>query len=129
MAKNMLLNNVQLDSETAFFTNGDINLYACPWNETPSLTNGKRTSYRGRITVMSNGDAHIKAYHLGSQGPKRELIFSTEHCRVFLYPSGKIIEQWEFDKKLSFLQIFKIRKAEGRDVNAFFNTMKIDYER
>ena len=24
MAKNMLLNNVQLDSETAFFTNGDI---------------------------------------------------------------------------------------------------------
>lgn len=120
----MLLNDVQLDTQTSYFVNGDINMYACPWNEDVSLTEGSKTTYRGRITVMSNGDTHVKAYRDGSQGPLYKVIFQTEHCRVLYYNSGRIVEQWSFDKKLSIHDIGAIRKREMPQVNAFFLSLK-----
>ena len=124
MAKKILLNNVQMDTQTSYFVNGDINMYACPWNEEVSLTDGSKTSYRGRITVMSNGDTHVKAYRDGSQGALYKVIYQTEHCRVKLYNSGRIVEEWSFDKKLSIHDIWAIRKREASQVNSFFQSMK-----
>ena len=113
-----------MDTQTSYFVNGDINVYACPWNEPPTLTEGSKTSYRGRITVMSNGDTHFKAYRDGSKGALYKVIYQTEHCRVLLYNSGRIIEQWSFDKKLSIHDIWAIRKRENPLVTAFFLTLK-----
>ena len=120
----MLLNNVQMDTQTSFFVNGDINMYACPWVEEPTLVEGSKTSYRGRITVMSIGDTHVKAYRDGSQGSLYKVIYQTEHCRVKLYNSGRIIEEWSFDKKLSIHDVWAIRKREAPQVNSFFQSMK-----
>ena len=124
MSKNILLNDVQLDTQTSYFVNGDINVYACPWTEPPTMTEGSKTSYRGRITVMSNGDTQVRAYREGTQGPRYKVIYQTEHCRVLLYNSGRIIEQWSFDKKLSIHDIWAIRKRENPLVTAFFLTLK-----
>lgn len=99
-------------------------MYACPWNEENTLVEGSKTSYRGRITVMSNGDTHIKAYRDGSQGSLYKVIYHTEHCRVKLYNSGRIVEEWSFDKKLSIHDIWAIRKREMSQVNSFFQSMK-----
>lgn len=87
MEKNLLLNDVQMDTQTSYFVNGDINVFACPWNEPPTLTEGSKTSYRGRITVMSNGEAHFKAYRDGTKGPLYQVLYQTKHCRVFEYLS------------------------------------------
>ena len=124
MSKNILLNDVQLDTQTSYFVNGDINVYACPWTEPPAMTEGSKTSYRGRITVMSNGDTQVRAYREGTQGPRYKVLYQTEHCRVLLYNSGRIIEQWSFDKRLSIHDIWAIRKRESPQVTAFFLTLK-----
>ena len=61
MTKNVLLKDVKLDTTTSFFANGDIKVYACPWNEGfEPLTPEKKVSYRGRITVMEDGNAEVK---------------------------------------------------------------------
>ena len=112
MAKNMLLNNVEIDTQTSYFVNGDIHVFACPWVEEPVLIEKEKTSYRGRMTVMSNGDTKFKAYQDGTKGRMYEVLFETEHCRILKYNSGRIVEQWNFDKKLSIHQIWCIRKRE-----------------
>jgi hypothetical protein len=124
MEKNLLLNDVQMDTQTSYFVNGDINVFACPWNEPPTLTEGSKTSYRGRITVMSNGETRFKAYRDGTKGPLYQVLYQTEHCRVLLYQSGRIMEQWSFDKRLSVHEVCKIRKRESPMITAFFLTLK-----
>lgn len=113
-----------MDTQTSYFVNGDINMYVCPWNEPTVMTPGIKTSYRGRITVMSNGETHVKAYREGTNGNRYKELFRTEHCRVLLYQSGRIVEQWNFDKKLSIHDVWAIRKREMPQVTAFFLTLK-----
>ena len=127
MNRNMLLKDVSIDSTTTFFANGDVRVYPCPWNEDVApLTEGKRKSYRGRITVMEDGNTEVKRYHLGMNAPLYQKLFSTEHCDVLRSQGGTIMERWRFDKKLNIHQVWEIRRREQPSVNAFFLTLKED---
>lgn len=112
-----------MDTQTSYFVNGDINMYACPWVEEPTLVEGSKTSYRGRITVMSNGDTHFKAYREGTKGSKFQILFQTDHCRMKLYNGGRIIEEWNYDKDLSAEEIRAVRKREISKVDKFYQML------
>ena len=59
---NLLKQDVRMDTETLYQVNGDINVFACPWNPcTEPLTEGAKRSYPARITVMENGDISVRA--------------------------------------------------------------------
>jgi hypothetical protein len=127
MTKNVLLKDVKLDTTTSFFANGDIKVYACPWNEGfEPLTPEKKVSYRGRITVMEDGNAEVKRYQLGTNPPLYTTLFSTEHCDVLRSRGGNLTERWKFDKKLTIHQVWDIRRREQPAVDAFFLTLKED---
>lgn len=125
MSKNILLNDVRMDTQTAYFSNGDIHIYPCAYeaDKAPILSEQK-VSYRGRITMMESGETEVKRYNLGSQLPLYRKLYSTEHCEVIMSQAGNIYERWRFGKKLPIHQIWEIRKREMVQVDAFFKTLK-----
>lgn len=127
MAKSILLDNVQMDTQTAFFVNGDIKVYPCSYEQdkTP-ITSDTKVSYKGRITVMEDGNTNVMAYNIGSQGPRYKELFATEHCSVLMTHGGSLIERWKFKKKTPIHQIWEIRKRERTAVEAFFMTLMED---
>lgn len=122
---NPLNNSARLFTESVYQLNGDINVYACPWNtEYPCLTDGGKRSYPARITVAENGDITVKAYRLGSHGPRYRKCFSTEHCEVLQADNGQLLERWKFAPHLSVHEVWKIRRREQPAVNAYYLTLK-----
>ena len=53
--KHILQQNVQMDGSINFQTNGDINVYPCPWESDKEVTNGSRVRYRAGIEVDADG--------------------------------------------------------------------------
>ena len=127
MDKIQLLKDVSIDSTTTFFANGDVKVYPCPWNGDASpVTHAKKVSYRGRITVMEDGQTEVKRYRMGCNPPLYHKLFATEHCDVIRTVSGHLTERWRFDRKLNIHQICDIRQREQPFVDAFFLTLKED---
>ena len=51
--KHILQQNVQMDGSINFQTNGDINVYPCPWESDKEVTSGERVRYEGGIEVAA----------------------------------------------------------------------------
>lgn len=127
MTTDILYENVQMDAQVAMKVNGDINIYPQPWEKDwKPIMKPLKKSYRGRITMMDDGQTEVKRYNIGSQMPLYTKLFRTEHCEVMRSQKGQLIEKWKFDKKLSIHQIWEIRRREQPAVEAFFLAMKED---
>lgn len=127
MNNNQLLKDVSIDSTTTFFSNGDMKVFPCPWSQDAGpVTSGKKVSYRGRITVMEDGQTEVKRYNMGSNPPLYRKLFCTEHCDVLQSAGGTITERWKFDRKLPIHLVWDIRRREQPAVDSFFLTLKED---
>ena len=78
----ILQQNVQMDGSINFMTNGDINVYPCPWEDEKQVTGGERVRYRAGIEVDADGRTRVKRYNDGLQGPKHDVIYETPHGAV-----------------------------------------------
>ena len=64
--KQLLLQDVKMDGSINFQTNGDINIYPCPWENDKQVTNGDRVNYKGGISVDADGHTRVKRYNIGA---------------------------------------------------------------
>ena len=80
--KQILQQNVNMDGSISFQTNGDINIYPCPWEDDKTGTNGERVRYRAGIEVDADGRTRVKRYNIGKNGPQHETLFETPHGAV-----------------------------------------------
>ena len=83
--KLQILHDVQMDTQTAFMNNGDINIYPCSWefDKAPVTAEGKTlVRYRAGVMVVDDGTAVVKRFRDGLNGPKYETIFETPHGAV-----------------------------------------------
>ena len=71
-----------MDGSISFQTNGDINIYPCPWEDDKQVTGGERVRYRGGIEVDADGRTRVKRYNIGKNGPQHETLFETPHGAV-----------------------------------------------
>ncbi len=78
----ILQQNVQMDGSINFMTNGDINVYPCPWEDEKQVTDGERVHYRAGIEVDADGRTRVKRYNDGLQGPKHDVLYETPHGAV-----------------------------------------------
>ena len=78
----ILQQNVQMDGSINFMTNGDINVYPCPWEDEKQVTGGERVRYRAGIEVDADGRIRVKRYNDGLQGPKHDVLYETPHGAV-----------------------------------------------
>ena len=83
--KQQILQNVQMDTQTTFMNNGDINIFPCIWEQdkAPMTANGKGlVRYRAGVMVEEDGRTRMKRYRDGLNGPKYETLFETAHGAV-----------------------------------------------
>ena len=59
--KQIFIDDVRMDTQTAFMANGNINIYPCSWEteQAPITVGGGKRSFRGRITVEEDGTVTV----------------------------------------------------------------------
>lgn len=133
----ILQQNVQMDGSINFMTNGDINIYPCPWEDDKQVTGGERMRYRAGIEVDADGRTRVKRYNDGLQGPKHDVLYETPHgavkitrpqvrpgdgCRrmteEFVYVTFK------FPKKYGLALTKALYQEETDQIMSFFKTRK-----
>jgi hypothetical protein len=138
--KQLLLQNVQMDGSVNFQTNGDINVYPCPWESDKQVTNGERVCYKGGISVDADGRTRVKRYNIGANGPMHETLFETTHGGVKMTRPqfGKngsgvrrrrmndefVYVTFKFPKKYPLWMIMENLEREQNQVMSYFSTRK-----
>ena len=130
--KNILQQNVQMDGSINFQTNGDINVYPCPWESDKEVTSGSRVRYEGGIEVDADGRTRVKRWNRGSRGPMYETIFQTAHADVKITREnskhnpnrGRVKIDFSFPKKYPLELMKQLFRDETIEVAAFLATRK-----
>ena len=130
--KNILQQNVQMDGSINFQSNGDINVYPCPWESDKQVTNGERVRYQGGIEVDVDGRTRVKRYNVGANGPKYETVFETNHAAVKLTREnskrnpnrGRVKIDFSFPKSYSLELMKHLFKEETLEIHAWLMTRK-----
>ena len=130
--KQILIQDVQLDASVNFQTNGDINVYPCPWESDKVVTNGNRVKYKGGIEVDADGRTRVKRYNVGKNGPLYEVIFETAHAAVKLTREnskhnpnrGRVKIDFSFPKKYPLELMKQLFREEALEIAAWLMTRK-----
>ncbi|MBQ8673729.1 MAG: hypothetical protein IJ511_06745 [Bacteroides sp.] len=125
--KKIIFNNVRMDS-VAIFSDNQVTVMPCPWEAAKGeeVTGGKRMNFKGRTVLDETGRMQIMPYNIGSQGPRYETLFTTEHCTVQRTQGGGLVERWVFRRELPIHKVWEIRERERASIDAFFLTLKED---
>ena len=130
--KHILQQNVQMDGSINFQTNGDINVYPCPWESDKEVTSGSRVRYEGGIEVDADGRTRVKRWNRGSRGPMYEIIFETAHASVKITREnskhnpnrGRVKIDFSFPKKYPLELMKQLFREETIEVAAFLAIRK-----
>jgi len=130
--KHILQQNVQMDGSINFQTNGDINVYPCPWESDKVVTNGNRVKYEGGIEVDADGRTRIKRWNRGARGPMYETIFETAHASVKITREnskhnpnrGRVKIDFSFPKKYPLELMKQLFREETLEIAAWLMTRK-----
>jgi hypothetical protein len=135
--KQFLQQNVQMDGSINFMTNGDINVYPCPWEDEKQVTGGERVRYRAGIEVDADGRTRVKRYNDGLQGPKHDVLYETPHGAVKitrpLYRSDNgrrrlkdeyVYVTFKFPKKYGLALTKALYEEEADQIMSYFKTRK-----
>ena len=133
----ILQQNVQMDGSINFMTNGDINVYPCPWEDEKQVTGGERVRYRAGIEVDADGRTRVKRYNDGLQGPKHDVLYETPHGAVKitrpLYRSDNgrrrlkdeyVYVTFKFPKKYGLALTKALYEEEADQILSYFKTRK-----
>ena len=136
--KNQILQqNVRMDGSVNFQTNGDINIYPCPWEDDKQVTNGERVRYRAGIEVDADGRTRVKRYNDGKNGPKLETLYETPHGAVKMtrpqirpYNGRRRMDEefvyvmFKFPKKYGLALTKALYEEEADEIMSYFKTRK-----
>ena len=133
----LLQQSVQMDGSINFQTNGNINIYPCPWEDDKEVTNGERVRYRGGIEVDADGRTRVKRYKDGSKGPLHETLYETAHGAVKMtrpqirpYNGRRRIDEeyvyvtFKFPKKYGLALTKALYQEEADEIMSYFKTRK-----
>ena len=117
-----------MDGSINFQTNGDINVFPCPWEQDKEVTNGSRVRYEGGIEVDADGRTRVKRWNRGSRGPMYETIFETAQAAVKLTREttnrGRVKIDFSFPKKYPLELMKQLFREETLEIAAWLMTRK-----
>ena len=132
--KQLLLQNVQMDGSVNFQTNGDINVYPCPWEDGKEVTDGSRVRYEAGIEVDADGRTRVKRWNRGSRGPMYKTLYETAHGAVMCTrgrtkgtrrPSEeKIVVKLVFPRRYGLALTKVLYQEETDEIMSYFKTRK-----
>ena len=132
-----ILQAVKMDGSINFQTNGDINVYPCPWEQEKEVTSGERIRYRAGIEVDQDGRTRVKRYNVGKNGPMHDVLYETAHgavkmTRPQIRPSdGRrrmdeefVYVTFKFPKKYGLALTKALYAEESDEIMSYFKTRK-----
>jgi len=132
--KQLLLQNVQMDGSINFQTNGDINVYPCPWEDGKEVTDGSRVRYEAGVEVDADGRTRVKRWNRGSRGPMYKTLYETAHGAVMCTrgrtkgtrrPSEeKIVVKLVFPRRYGLALTKALYAEETDEIMSYFKTRK-----
>ena len=131
--KQQILHNVQMDTQTTFMNNGDINIYPCVWEQDKAsvTADGKGlVRYRAGVMVEEDGRTRLKRYRDGMNGPKYETLFQTAHADVKRTREmnhgqrGCLKVEFRFPRSYPLSLMKSLFKEEYEQLMAYFNSRK-----
>ena len=133
--KQQILHDVQMDTQTTFMNNGDINIYPCLWEQdkAPVTAEGKGiVRYRAGVMVEEDGRTRLKRYRDGMKGPKYETFFQTAHADVKRtrenskhHPHrGCLKVEFRFPRRYPLSLMKSLFIQESEEVMAYLNSRK-----
>ena len=136
----LLQQNVQMDGSINFQTNGNINIYPCPWESEKEVTNGERIRYRAGIEVDPDGRTRVKRYNVGKNGPMHDTLYETAHGAVKMTrpqygKNGRgevhrrkndefVYVTFKFPKKYGLALTKALYEEEAEQIMSYFKTRK-----
>lgn len=120
--KNVFIDTIQIETQTVFCQNGNINIYPCSFEENHNIVvNGDKASQKGRMVTHDDGTSHFHAYAVDS-GSRYNTLFRTAHGMV-KETKGDYIFTLRFPKKLGVACIAAILDEEQAEQQGFFNEL------
>ena len=124
--KRIVINgDVKLDTVTVYSEN-QIKVDACPWmrEKADEVAPDGRLRLKGCTTIEPGAQLVFRPYRIGSQGSRYQTLFKTEHCDVLQTQKGVVLEKWRFKPTMNATDIRKARQAEGKKIDAYYQSRK-----
>jgi len=121
--KNVFIENLQMETQTVFNQNGNINIYPCGFEAGQHIVSGgNRASQKGRMVTEDDGTSHFRAYAKDS-GQRYTTLFRTAHGEV-KETRGHLIFQLRFPKQMGKALIAALFHEETEEQAAFIKTRR-----
>lgn len=124
--KRIVINgDVKMDTVTVYSEN-QIKVDACPWmrEKADEVAPDGRLRLKGCTTIEPGAQLVFRPYRIGSQGSRYQTLFKTEHCDVLQTQKGIVLEKWRFKPTMNATDIRKARQAEGKKIDAYYQSRK-----
>ena len=124
--KRVVINgDVVMDTVTVYSEN-QIKVDACPWmrEKADEVAPDGRLRLKGCTTIEPGAQLVFRPYRIGSQGSRYQILFKTEHCDVLQTQKGIVLEKWRFKPTMNATDIRKARQAEGKKIDAYYQSRK-----
>lgn len=121
--KDIFIDNIQMETQTVFTQNGDIDIYPCGFELGQQIVCGASAiSQRGRMETDDSGTSHFRPYRRES-GHRYTPLFTTAHGEV-KETHDDVIFQLRFAKRLGKTHIEAQHREESEEMQAFIRTRK-----
>ena len=124
--KRIVINgDVKMDTVTVYSEN-QIKVDVCPWmsDKAEEVAPDGRLRLKGCTTIEPGAQMVFRPYKIGSQGSRYQILFKTEHCDVLQTQKGFVLEKWRFKPTMNATDIRKARQAEGKKIDAYYQSRK-----
>ena len=123
--KNVFIENLQMETQTVFNQNGNINIYPCGFEAGQHIVSGgSRASQKGRMVTEDNGTSHFRAYAKDS-GSRYNTLFRTAHGEV-KETQEDVIFQLRFPKRMGKALIGVLFNEETDEQSSFIKTRQTE---
>ena len=125
--QNVFVENLNMETQTVYHTNGDINIYPCEFELGQQIvSDGNRASQKGRMITEEDGTSYFKRYRKNS-GSRYNHLFTTAHGEVKESLSS-VIFTLRFPKKYGKAIIEAMLCDETEEMKAWIKTRRTNTE-
>ena len=126
MKNRIFIDNLQMETQTVYTENGNINIYPCDFELGQHIVARGMTeaSQKGRMVTADDGTSRFTPYAKDS-GSRYTTLFRTAHGEV-KQTRGSIICQLRFPKRLGKANIEKLFMEESSEQVAYLKTRRTE---
>ena len=125
MAKNIFIDNIDMETQTVFYLNGNIIITPCDFELGQHIISGGNiVSQKGRMVTEDNGTSHFRPFETGT-GRRYNPLFHTPHGEV-KETNDQVIFQLRFPKKLGKELIEALLCEESEQMQEWVRTRETE---